>query len=93
MHLDLSGFLNWSGGASPPLGTKRIKVMSLNQTDTISCKYVFTKGDGFLPVFNDTTKLTHVKKMFHLIVNELTLKELEVTHYKVIDKGLKGITI
>lgn len=67
--------------------------MSLNQTDTISCKYVFNKGDGFLPTFTDTIKLTQVKKMFHLIVNELTLKELGATHYKVIDKGLKGITI
>ena len=67
--------------------------MSLNQTDTISCKYVFTKGDGFMPVFSDTIKLTQIKKMFQLIVNEVTLKELGVTHYKVIDKGLKGITV
>ncbi len=28
-----------------------------------------------LPEFNDTIKLTQVKKMFHLIVNEITLKE------------------
>jgi hypothetical protein len=67
--------------------------MSLNQTDTISCKYLFTKGDGYLPVFNDTIKLTQIKKMFHLIVDEIKLKELGVTHYKVIDKGLKGIAI
>ncbi len=67
--------------------------MGLNQTDTISCKYVFTKGDGFMPVFNDTIKLTQIKKMFHLIVDNVKLKELGVTHYKIIDKGLKGITI
>jgi len=43
--------------------------MSLNQTDTISCKYLFTKGDSFMPAFSGTIKLTQIKKMFHFAKN------------------------